>query len=71
MAYSDQAYIEQLSSGELLGFLNTCLWRDQWHQHTQTVPLVFAALQSRRVPIPEQIEAAWAHFLSTTETDIE
>ena len=68
---SVQAYIEKRSSEELLGFLITCLWRNQWHKYLYALPHIFATLQNRNIPIPEQIQAAWNHFLSAMESDDE
>lgn len=64
MEHSVGAYIERRSSAELLSFLELCLYKGQWDQYSQTIPLIFATLQHRNVPIPEQIRAAWEQFIA-------
>ena len=63
MEHSVKAYLERRSSAELLSFLDLCLYKGQWDQHSQTIPLIFATLQHRNVPIPERIRSAWEQFI--------
>lgn len=59
MDHSLQSYIERFPSEALLSFLELCLYRGQLAQYAQAVPLIFATLQQRNVPIPERMRSEW------------
>ena len=69
MEHSLQAYIKKQSSEELLAFLQMCMYRNQWAQYADSILHIFAELQSRNFPIPEQISACFADFLQNIQAD--
>ena len=64
MEHTVQAYLERRSTVELVSFLQMCAYQNQWQQYTQTVPLVFEALQNRKATPPAQIVHSWHTFLA-------
>ncbi len=66
MEHSLSAYISRRTTGELLYFLKMCMYRNQWGQYAQSVPLILEELENRKISVPKQTLSSWETFLSLT-----
>ena len=66
-----QDYFKTMSSESMLGFLYVSMMRNEWRNYTHALPQIFATLQSRGVPVSEQIQAAWEAFATDAEASAE